>query len=97
MHFLRSCLCCKLVGSALANKVSRLVLSEIAELPVPLMPEAEMHLQIQRDLVNTLTELHCEPEEDEDQRPAKKARRNMADKQEKHGRQNQAGALHVGK
>lgn len=85
MHFLRSCLCCKLVGSALANKVSRLVLSEIAELPVPLMPEADMHLQIQRDLVNTLTELHCEPEEDEDQRPAKKARRNMVDKQENMG------------
>ena len=81
MHLLRSSLCSKLVGSALATKVSRRVLSEVAELPVPLVPEVHMQEQIQRDLINALTELHCEPAEDEEvtQRPPKKARKGPED------------------
>ena len=82
MHILRSSWCCKLVGPALAAQASRMVLAEIAEVPVQLYTEAQMNQKIKQDLIASLAREHCDPEPESDDRPAKKMRRDAQSKQE---------------
>ena len=71
LHLLRSRLCSKLVGPALAAHASRLILSDISEVPVNLLPEADLALQVRQDLISSLENQMC-PEEFEDvERPTK--------------------------
>ena len=70
---LRSSLCNKFVGTSLGTQVSRKILAEISENPVPLISQQELNLGITRDLVATLSELHCRPSQEDlenDQRPS---------------------------
>ena len=62
MHLLRTSLCCKLVGPALASQVSRKILAKIADVPVTLTDEKEMNLKVKENLVTMLEDLHCPPE-----------------------------------
>ena len=54
LHLMRSGLCADLVGPALASQVHRMILSEIAEMPVDLLSEAALALKVRQDLVNVL-------------------------------------------
>jgi len=81
LHVLRSSLCSKLLGPTLAAQVGRMLLAELAELPVPLLTEQEVNLGAKGDLVATLTALHCghDSASDEDlARPTKRSRRPQA-------------------
>ena len=49
LHLLRSSLCAKLVGPALAAQVNRMILAEISELPVVLIPEEALNLDVRND------------------------------------------------
>ena len=51
LHLLRSSLCERFVGPALAAQVNRMVLSEIAGAPVKLIPEEKMNLDIRKDFI----------------------------------------------
>ena len=67
----------KLVGPTLGTQLSRLILSEIAEVPVTLLsPDAEL-LGLKQDLVSSLAQRHCRRscEPTEDITPVTKARR----------------------
>ena len=78
LHLLRSALCVKLVGPALAAQANRMILAEISEVPVKLIPEQEINLEIRKDLVASLEKQHCGPEVDDDttdSRPLKKFRK----------------------
>ena len=80
MHVLRSSICSKLVGSTLAAQVNRMILAEIAELPVPLLTDQEMISGMKRDLAGSLEQQHCKPDAEENivgHQPAKKARRDQ--------------------
>ena len=79
MHLLRSTACKHLVGPTMATQVSRLVTSEIAEVPAPLLTAEELMRGTQSDLVSTLEQLQCPTEDlaDEEVRPMKKARRDQ--------------------
>ena len=73
LHLLRSGLCSKLVGPSLAGQVSRLILAEIAEVPVALLSDAELNIQVRQDLVNSLGGPLCDlSDSEDDKRPAKK-------------------------
>jgi len=69
--------CCKLVGPALAAQTNRLLLAEIADVPVQLHSYEALSLGVRQDLIATLENLHCGPQVDEtqDNRPAKQSRR----------------------
>ena len=84
MHLLRSSLCAKLVGPALAAQANRMILAEISEVPVKLFPEEHLHLEVRKDLIAALEEQHCEPEEDitDTARPCKKHRKDPKSKDE---------------
>ena len=73
----------KLVGPTLGTQLSRLILSEIAEVPVTLLPPAAELLGLKQDLVSTLAQRHCRRscEPTEDLTPVKRARR---DEQSRH-------------
>jgi len=77
LHLLRSGWCCKLVGPALAAQTNRLLLAEIADVPVQLQSDEALNLSVRQDLIATLENLHCGPQVDEtqDNRPAKKLKR----------------------
>ena len=80
LHFLRSSLCAKLVGPTLAKQVSLKILSEIVELPVPLMSDQDITRGLKVDLAATLEQLHCGPDnvqgtDEEFHRPAKRLRK----------------------
>jgi hypothetical protein len=77
MHLLRSALCVKLVGPALAAQANRMILSEISEVPVRLFQEQDINLEIRKDLIASLEQQHCGPEEDDttESRPLKKQRK----------------------
>jgi hypothetical protein len=62
MHLLRSSLCSKLVGPALAAQANRLILAHIAELPVVTFSQEDLGLKIKDDLAASLAELHCGPD-----------------------------------
>ena len=67
----------KLVGPTLGTQLSRLILSEIAEVPVALLSPAAELLGLKQDLVSSLSLRHCPRscEPTEDITPVKKARR----------------------
>jgi len=76
LHLLRSGLCSQLVGPALAAQASRMILAEIAEVPVTLQSDADLALRVQQDLVDTLERQLCGPTEgDGDERALKKNRK----------------------
>ena len=64
LHLLRSSLCSKLVGPALASQVNMMILAEITEVPVKLVSKDTLEQQIKMDLIAALEREHCEPEED---------------------------------
>ena len=76
LHLLRSSLCSKLVGPAMAAQANRKILAEISEVPVEMCAEQDMNQNIRRDLIALLEERHCvgEPDaqDDIDSRPLKK-------------------------
>ena len=78
MSLLRSGLAEKLLGPTLAMQVNRRILAKVADLDVPLLPDADVSLGVKKDCVATLEQLHCEPLEDEapeNSRPAKRMRK----------------------
>ena len=86
LHLLRSSLCSKLVGPALASQVNRMILAEITEVPVEMVSKDTLDQQIKMDLIAALERAHCEPEvdlqDDNGRRPPKKRRRSTLDRQE---------------
>ena len=70
LHLLRSDLCKKLVGPALAMQVNRILLAEIADAPVALLSDAELALRVRQDLVDTL-ERNLDGNDEEPVRPLK--------------------------
>ena len=82
IHVMRSPACCsQLVGPSMATQVARMLLSEVAEVPVPLLSDADLLLGVKRDLVN---KCHLDLEEDgvECEMPQKKAKRTKNDNDE---------------
>ena len=76
LHLLRSSWCSKLVGPALAAQANRLILAEIAEVPVQLQSDAELNLRVRQDLIQFLEHQHCPPDpDDQEARPSKKLKR----------------------
>ena len=77
VHFLRSAHCARLVGPAMAAQVSRKLLAEIASLPLEnLESEQDLARKVKEDLVAAMAKLHGDNDsEEEEQRPAKKLRR----------------------
>ena len=86
LHLLRSSLCSKLVGPAMAAQANRKILAEISQVPVKMCAEQDMNMNIRRDLIASLEERHCvgEPDaqEDIDSRPLKNMRRDLSSRQE---------------
>ena len=74
----------KLVGPTLGTQLSRLLLSEIAEVPVTLLSPDALLLGLKQDLVSSLSQRHCRRscEPTEDITPVKKARRCEQSKQD---------------
>ena len=74
LHLLRSGWCSKVVGPALAAQTNRLLLAEIADVPVQLQSAEALNLSVTQDLIATLENLHCGPQvhETQDNTPAKK-------------------------
>ena len=56
LHLLRTSLCAKLVGPALATQVDQSILAEISELPVVLTPRKALHLNVRKDLIASLNQ-----------------------------------------
>eukprot|EP00972_Heterocapsa_arctica_P082267 12123406-Heterocapsa_arctica.AAC.1 len=77
MHVLRSSLAAKLVGPTLAIQLGRMILSEVAELPVPLLADIDVSLGIKKDLVATLVQLHSAPAEGDAEDLLAKRRKTM--------------------
>ena len=73
LHLLRSGWCSKVVGPALAAQTNRLLLAEIADVPVQLQSAEALNLSVTQDLIATLENLHCGPHvhETQDNTPAK--------------------------
>ena len=73
LRLLRSGWCCTLVGPARAAQANRLLLAEIADVPVQLHSDEALNLGVRQDLIATLENLHGGPQVDETQgnRPAK--------------------------
>ena len=86
LHLLRSSLCSKLVGPAMATQANRKILAEISEVPVEMCAEQDMNQNIRRDLIALLAERQCvgeaDAQEDSDGRPLKKLRKDLASRQE---------------
>ena len=86
LHLLRSSLCSKLVGPAMAAQANRKILAEISEVPVKMCAEQDLNLDIRRDLIALLEERQCvgeaDAQEDIDCRPLKKMRRDPTSRQE---------------
>ena len=59
LHILRSGLCQKLVGKAMAAQANRLVLAEIAEVTVGLISPVDANLQVRQELVAILHRQAC--------------------------------------
>ena len=56
-----------------------MILAEIAEVPVSLQPDADLALEVQQDLVDTLDRHLCEPADGpEDERPLKKLKKSSS-------------------
>ena len=54
-----------------------MILAEVSQVPVQLIPDERMHLEIRKDLIASLEAQHCSPEEDitDTPRPHKMAKR----------------------
>ena len=81
MHILRSSLSAKLVGPAMAAQLNRLILAEISELPVKLIPEEILNIQIRQDLIASLGQDHGGQEkgvDNQDNKPLTKMSRTSA-------------------
>ena len=82
LHLLRSGLCCKLVGIAMAAQAHRLILAEVADVPVGLLSSDEVALKVRQELVGTLHRQLCGSSDIEDPediaRPAKRSRTKAA-------------------
>ena len=65
LHLLRSSWCIKLVGPALAAQANRMILSEIADVPVPLLSDQDLAQAVRQDLVEALEQRFCPETEDE--------------------------------
>ena len=76
LHILRSGLCRKLVGPALATQASRLILEEVAQVPVALLSPDDLAIKVRQDLAESLHRQQCEPSEaaDPGEKPAKRSR-----------------------
>ena len=76
MHIMRSSLCCKLVGSGMAQQVSRKILARVAEQPVPLLSDQRLLDWTKKDLIASLAHQQCPQGEDEEgaSPPVKKRR-----------------------
>ena len=77
LHLLRSSVSAKLVCPAMAAQLNRMILAEISEAPVKLIPEDILNLQIRQDLICSLgpdMEYH---EEEEVNQPLKKYKRTL--------------------
>ena len=76
LHLLRSGLCRKLVGPALATQASRLILEEVAQVRVALLSPDDLAIKVRQDLVETLHRQQCEPSgaDDPGEKPAKRGR-----------------------
>ena len=74
----------KLMGETLGLQISRLVLAEVAEVPVALVPPGALMLGLKRDLVSTLSLQHrsADTEPSECLTPVKKARRDPTSRRE---------------
>jgi hypothetical protein len=80
LHLLRTSLCAKFVGPALATQVDRSILAEISELPVVLIPGIALHLNVCKDLIASLEQQFCDPEYEKDtqyKRPLNKQSRKV--------------------
>ena len=73
LHLLRSGLCSKLVGPALATQASRLILEEVAQVPVDLLSPDDLAIKVRQDLIDSLHRQQCEEVEDPDEKPAKRS------------------------
>ena len=79
LHILRSGACDKLVGPTLAAQANRLILAEIAEVPVDLIAPADLAQGVQRDLIASLEQRSCGSTDiDEPGRPKKRSRTTVA-------------------
>ena len=67
LRLLRSGWCSKLLGPALAAQTNRLLLAEIADVPVQLHSHEALNMSVTRGLIATLENLHCGPQVDETQ------------------------------
>jgi hypothetical protein len=73
MHVLRSSLAVELVGPTLARQLGRMLLSDVTELPVPLLSDIDVSLGVKKDLVASLVRLHTSQEADDaEQGPPKR-------------------------
>ena len=97
LHLLRSSLCSKLVGPALASQVTRMILAEITEVPVELVSKDTLEQQIKMDLIAALEREHCEPvedlQDDSGRRPLKHAKKHLREARELE-QLDQAGFVH---
>ena len=77
----------KIVGPTLGLQISRLVLAEVAEVPVALVPPGALILGLKRDIVNTLSNQHLTADTGPTEcvTPVKKARRDPGSRQEMMG------------
>ena len=84
MHILRSSLCSQLVGSTMAAQANRLILAEIADVPVQPLADAAINSQVRQELIDALEQHHCGPELSEAPggSPAKKFKRTQAAQEE---------------
>ena len=86
LHLLRSSLCSKLVGPAMAEQANRKILAEISEVPVKMCAEQDMNQNIRRDLIALLEERHCGGEADAEEdiycSPLKKMRKDLSSRRE---------------
>ena len=73
LHFLISSLCSQFVGHPFAIHANRLILAEIAEVPVQLLSDVGLNVRVNQDLVISLETRYCPSQDhaDEDE-PAPK-------------------------
>ena len=78
LHLLRSRWRCQLVGPALAAHTNRLILAEIAEVPVELSSREDLETQVRQDLVDSLEQHKCGSDSGPASESAKKHQRTEA-------------------
>ena len=99
LSLLRSGWRSKVVGPALAAQTNRLLLAEIADVPVQLQSAEALSLSVTQDLIATLENLHCGPQvhETQDNTPAKKREKRFSVCPGGHACEDCTGPVHVEK